>query len=96
MIMGCCSSRVSCGANSTENTNEKKPQPRTNKDRPQANDHVTNPSGESVERRTIKLQLFGAGGSGKSTIFKQLEKIYKTDIQQYTLNNCTDYIRQVL
>ena len=40
--------------------------------------------------------ISGAGSSGKSTVLTQMEKIYNADKHiQHTLNDYTDYIREV-
>eukprot|EP01084_Bolivina_argentea_P226957 383313_1 len=44
-------------------------------------------------QRTISILLLGTSASGKSTIFKQLDKIHKSSIQNKLLKDATEHIR---
>ena len=47
-----------------------------------------------AEKRVHKLLLLGIGSSGKSTIYKQLQLIYGGGINDQTIRDSTDIIRQ--
>jgi len=49
---------------------------------------------EAKEGQTVSLLLLGAGGSGKSTVLKQMTKIYSGDIDEKEMQDVTHFIRQ--